>query len=105
MTRSTPHRRRPAGSTAVGGTFFVLAPALTAGATVTLRVRRGTRPARQLAALAPANSYLTPPQLRAALAGGARFGGRVRTGSAPADAALPHRVGRPVRRRRGASTR
>ncbi|MDH6141957.1 acyl-CoA synthetase (AMP-forming)/AMP-acid ligase II [Kitasatospora sp. GP30] len=80
------------GTTVLGGTFFVLAPALTAGARVALPARRGVRLARQLAALAPANTYLTPPQLRAALAAGARFGGRVWTGSAPADAALLGRV-------------
>ncbi|MGF1424875.1 AMP-binding protein, partial [Kitasatospora sp. LaBMicrA B282] len=80
------------GSTVLGGTFFVLVPALAAGATVALPARTGPALARQLAALAPAQTYLTPPQLRVALAAGARFGGRVWTGSAPADAGLLRRV-------------
>ncbi|MEE1828235.1 class I adenylate-forming enzyme family protein [Streptomyces sp. BE20] len=80
------------GTTVVGGTFFVLVPALTAGAAVALPARTPTALARQLARLAPAHTYLTPPQLRAALAVGARFTGRVWTGSAPADAALLRRV-------------
>ncbi|MGW2548406.1 AMP-binding protein, partial [Kitasatospora sp. NPDC001574] len=80
------------GTTVVGGTFFVLVPALTAGAAVALPARTPAALARQLARLAPAHTYLTPPQLRAALAAGARFTGRVWTGSAPADAALLRRV-------------
>ncbi|MEV7026808.1 class I adenylate-forming enzyme family protein [Kitasatospora sp. NPDC093558] len=80
------------GTTVLGGTFFVLAPALAAGATVALPARRPATLARQLARLAPAHTYLTPPQLRTALAAGARFTGRVWTGSAPADAALLRRV-------------
>ncbi|MFG3051080.1 AMP-binding protein [Kitasatospora sp. NPDC048239] len=80
------------GSTVLGGTFFVLLPALAAGAAVALPARSPRTLARQLARLAPAQTYLTPPQLRAALAAGARFTGRVWTGSAPADAALLRRV-------------
>ena len=80
----------------VGGTFFVLIPSLAAGAPVALPARRGL--ARQLRRLAPQATYLTPPQLRAALAGGARFTGRVYSGSAPVSAALLTAV-----RRAGAS--
>ncbi|MFH8384712.1 class I adenylate-forming enzyme family protein [Kitasatospora sp. NPDC018058] len=80
------------GTSVLGGTFFVLVPALAAGATVALPARRPEALARQLARLAPAHTYLTPPQLRTALSAGARFSGRVWTGSAPADAALLHRV-------------
>ena len=88
---------RPApGVPVVGGTFFVLIPSLAAGAPVALPARRGL--ARQLRRLAPQATYLTPPQLRAALAGGARFTGRVYSGSAPVSAALLTAV-----RRAGAS--
>ncbi|MEV6975773.1 class I adenylate-forming enzyme family protein [Kitasatospora sp. NPDC093806] len=80
------------GTTVLGGTFFVLVPALTAGAAVALPARAPAALARQLHRLAPAHTYLTPPQLRAALTAGARFTGRVWTGSAPADAALLRRV-------------
>jgi acyl-CoA synthetase (AMP-forming)/AMP-acid ligase II len=68
----------------VGGTFFVLLPSLAAGAPVAFPRRLG----RQLRALAPQATYLTPPQLRAALAAGVRFTGRVYSGSAPVSAAL-----------------
>ncbi|MEU1285884.1 class I adenylate-forming enzyme family protein [Kitasatospora sp. NPDC005856] len=84
-------RPRP-GTVVLGGTFFVLVPALAAGAAVVLPARRPAAIGRQLARLSPAHTYLTPPQLRAALATGARFTGRVWTGSAPADAALLRRV-------------
>ncbi|MFF3002717.1 class I adenylate-forming enzyme family protein [Kitasatospora sp. NPDC057940] len=80
------------GTVVLGGTFFVLVPALAAGAAVVLPARRPAALGRQLARLDPAHTYLTPPQLRAALAAGARFTGRVWTGSAPADAALLRRV-------------
>ncbi|MER6360205.1 class I adenylate-forming enzyme family protein [Kitasatospora sp. NPDC001527] len=80
------------GTVVLGGTFFVLVPALAAGAAVVLPAREPAALARQLDRLAPAHSYLTPPRLRAALAAGARFTGRVWTGSAPADAALLRRV-------------
>lgn len=86
-------RPRP-GTVVLGGTFFVLVPALAAGAAVVLPARRPTAISRQLARLSPAHTYLTPPQLRTALATGARFTGRVWTGSAPADAALLRRVKR-----------
>ncbi|MFD0279019.1 AMP-binding protein [Kitasatospora sp. NPDC127111] len=82
------------GSVVLGGTFFVLVPALAAGAAVALPARSPRALARQLARLAPAQTYLTPPQLRAALGAGARFSGRVWTGSAPADATLLRRVKR-----------
>ncbi|MEU8922389.1 class I adenylate-forming enzyme family protein [Kitasatospora sp. NPDC048545] len=80
------------GTVVLGGTFFVLVPALAAGATVALPARRPAALGRQLDRLAPAHTYLTPPQLRAALAAGAHFTGRVWTGSAPADAGLLRRV-------------
>ncbi|MFJ9946294.1 class I adenylate-forming enzyme family protein [Kitasatospora sp. NPDC091207] len=80
------------GSVVLGGTFFVLVPALAAGAAVALPARSPRALAGQLARLAPAQTYLTPPALRAALGAGARFHGRVWTGSAPADAALLRRV-------------
>ncbi len=76
----------------VGGTFFVLLPSLAAGAPVALPGRRGTRRLR------PQATYLTPPQLRAALAAGTRFTGRVYSGSAPVSAELLAAV-----RRAGAS--
>jgi acyl-CoA synthetase (AMP-forming)/AMP-acid ligase II len=72
----------------LGGTFFVLLPSLAAGAPVALPARRPRSLARQLARLEPQAAYLTPPQLRAGLAAGARFTGRVYSGSAPVSAAL-----------------
>jgi acyl-CoA synthetase (AMP-forming)/AMP-acid ligase II len=78
----------------LGGTFFVLVPALAAGAPVALPARLPRVLARQLGRLAPQATYLTPPQLRAALAAGARFTGRVWSGSAPASADLLTRVKR-----------
>ncbi|MET9607737.1 class I adenylate-forming enzyme family protein [Streptomyces sp. NPDC006512] len=76
----------------LGGTFFVLVPALTRGAPVALPARSPRVLARQLARLRPEDTYLTPPQLRDALDAGALFTGRVWTGSAPASAGLLHRV-------------
>lgn len=76
----------------LGGTFFVLVPALTAGAPVALPARGPRVLARQLHRLRPRDTYLTPPQLREALDAGARFHGRVWTGSAPAGAGLLERV-------------
>ncbi|EFL18291.1 AMP-binding protein [Streptomyces sp. C] len=76
----------------LGGTFFVLVPSLTHGAPVALPARSPPPLARQLARLGPRDTYLTPPQLRDALGAGARFGGRVWTGSAPAGAGLLDRV-------------
>ena len=70
----------------VGGTFFVLLPSLAGGAPVALPAGRGL--ARQIRALKPQATYLTPPRLRAALAEGVRFTGRVYSGSAPVSAAL-----------------
>ena len=84
--------RPQSGTTVLGGTFFVLVPALAAGATVALPARSPGALARQLHRLAPAETYLTPPRLRTALAAGARFTGRVWTGSAPAGADLLGRV-------------
>ncbi|MEU4245515.1 class I adenylate-forming enzyme family protein [Actinoplanes sp. NPDC026619] len=78
---------RPAPDVPVlGGTFFVLLPSLASGAPVALPARRGL--GRQIRALQPQAIYLTPPQLRAALAAGVRFTGRVYSGSAPVSAAL-----------------
>ncbi|MFE9563023.1 AMP-binding protein [Streptomyces sp. NPDC006487] len=76
----------------LGGTFFVLVPSLVRGAPVALPARSPRVLARQLARLAPRDTYLTPPQLRDALRAGARFRGRVWTGSAPASAELLGRV-------------
>lgn len=78
----------------LGGTFFVLVPALAGGAPVALPARSGRGVARQLRRLRPQATYLTPPELRAALAASARFTGRVWTGSAPASAELLSRVRR-----------
>jgi len=72
----------------LGGTFFVLIPALASGAPVALPARRPRTLARQVARLAPQATYLTPPQLRAALAAEVPFTGRVYSGSAPVSAAL-----------------
>ncbi|MFJ6718889.1 AMP-binding protein [Streptomyces sp. NPDC091259] len=80
------------GEPVLGGTFFVLVPALTRGAPVALPARSARGLARQLARLRPQDTYLTPPRLRDALAAGAAFGGRVWTGSAPAGAELLNRV-------------
>ncbi|MET9377474.1 class I adenylate-forming enzyme family protein [Streptomyces sp. NPDC002992] len=80
------------GRPVLGGTFFVLVPSLASGAPVALPARSPRVLARQLRRLAPRATYLTPPQLRAALAEEARFTGRVWTGSAPASADLLTRV-------------
>ncbi|MCE7083005.1 class I adenylate-forming enzyme family protein [Streptomyces sp. ST2-7A] len=87
------------GRPVLGGTLFVLAPALARGATVALPARRPTALAAQLARLEPADTYLTPPALRAALDRGARLTGRGWAGSAPVPAALMRRA-----RRAGART-
>ncbi|MGW7341935.1 AMP-binding protein [Streptomyces sp. NPDC054854] len=80
------------GAPVLGGTFFVLVPSLTRGAPVALPARRSRVLARQLDRLRPRDTYLTPPLLRDALDAGARFTGRVWTGSAPASAGLLNRV-------------
>jgi acyl-CoA synthetase (AMP-forming)/AMP-acid ligase II len=80
------------GEPVLGGTFFVLIPSLTRGAPVVLPARTGRGVARQLNRLLPQATYLTPPALRAALAAGARFTGRVWSGSAPVSAELLRRV-------------
>ncbi|MEV6495387.1 SDR family oxidoreductase, partial [Actinoplanes sp. NPDC051633] len=80
---------RPApGRTVLGGTFFVALPSLAAGAPVAFPARRPARLARQIRSLDPQATYLTPPQIRAALSGGVRFRGRVYSGSAPVSASL-----------------
>lgn len=76
------------GTLVLGGTFFVLVPALAAGATVALPARGPARLTRQIATLRPHETYLTPPQVRAV----EHFTGRVWTGSAPASAALLGRI-------------
>lgn len=86
LVRPTP------GRPVLGGTFFVLVPALASGAPVALPARGARRLLRQLARLTPQATYLTPPQLRDALDAGARFTGRVYSGSAPVSAALLARV-------------
>jgi acyl-CoA synthetase (AMP-forming)/AMP-acid ligase II len=80
------------GATVLGGMFFVLIPSLACGAAVALPARTARLLARQLRVLTPDETYLTPPQLRAALARGATFTGRVWTGSAPVSAELLARV-------------
>lgn len=84
--------RPAAGRPVLGGTFFVLVPSLAAGATVALPARRPRALAGQLARLRPQATYLTPPELRAALAAGARFSGDVYSGSAPVSAETLRRV-------------
>ncbi|MFF7754768.1 AMP-binding protein [Streptomyces sp. NPDC007971] len=84
--------RPEAGRPVLGGTFFVLVPSLASGAPVALPSRSPRVLARQLGRLDAQAIYLTPPQLRLALAQGARFTGRVWTGSAPASAGLLTRV-------------
>ncbi|GHE08664.1 class I adenylate-forming enzyme family protein [Streptomyces alanosinicus] len=86
--------RVEAGRPVLGGTFFVLVPSLAGGAPVALPARAPRVLSRQLRRLAPQATYLTPPQLRAALAARARFTGTVWTGSAPASAELLTRVKR-----------
>jgi olefin beta-lactone synthetase len=78
----------------LGGTLFVLVPALAAGAPVALPARSGAGVRRQLRALRPQATYLTPPALRAALAAGALFTGQVWSGSAPVSATLLDRAKR-----------
>ncbi|WP_067503058.1 class I adenylate-forming enzyme family protein [Actinoplanes sp. TFC3] len=75
------------GRPVLGGTFFVLVPSLAGGAPVALSTR-------SLSKLRPQATYLTPPQLRAELAAGTRFTGRVYSGSAPVSATLLNRVRR-----------
>ncbi|SNY60427.1 AMP-binding protein [Paractinoplanes atraurantiacus] len=84
------------GAPVLGGTFFVLVPSLAGGAPVAFPSRRAL--ARQVRELNPQATYLTPPQVRAGLAAGARFTGRVYSGSAPVSASLLSAV-----RRSGAS--
>ncbi|GIJ50425.1 fatty-acyl-CoA synthase [Virgisporangium aliadipatigenens] len=81
------------GDTVVGGMFFVILPALAAGAPVSLPSRSPKRLVRQVARAWPQATYLTPPQLRAFLDAGGYFpGGTVYSGSAPVSAALLGRV-------------
>ncbi|BBH67222.1 fatty-acyl-CoA synthase [Actinoplanes sp. OR16] len=84
--------RPAAGVPILGGTFFVMLPSLAAGAPVAAPARRPRALARQIATLEPQATYLTPPQLRAALDAGVRFRGRVYSGSAPVSARLLARV-------------
>lgn len=82
------------GQPVLGGMLFVLVPALAAGAPVALPARGGRGVARQLRLLEPQATYLTPPVLRAALAAGATFTGRVWSGSAPVSSRLLAQVKR-----------
>ncbi|MER8183365.1 class I adenylate-forming enzyme family protein [Kitasatospora sp. NPDC094015] len=82
--------RPQAGAAVLGGTFFVLVPALAAGSSVALPARSARVLGRQVARLRPDETYLTPPQLREVRS----FTGRVWTGSAPATAELLARVKR-----------
>ncbi|XVU23394.1 class I adenylate-forming enzyme family protein [Actinoplanes sp. CA-054009] len=74
------------GAPVLGGTFFVLVPSLASGAPVAFPSRRSLP--RQIRELNPQATYLTPPQIRAGLAAGARLTGRVYSGSAPVSASL-----------------
>ncbi|BAL86951.1 putative acyl-CoA synthetase [Actinoplanes missouriensis 431] len=76
----------------LGGTFFVMLPALAAGAPVALPARRARALAKQVRELRPQATYLTPPQLRSALDAGVPLTGRVYSGSAPVSAQLLSRV-------------
>ncbi|WP_245730250.1 class I adenylate-forming enzyme family protein [Micromonospora pallida] len=78
----------------LGGTFFVLVPALASGAPVALPARSSRLLARQVARLRAQATYLTPPQLRTLLAHRPRLGGRFYSGSAPVSATLLDRVRR-----------
>ena len=84
-------RPRP-GLPVLGGPLFVLVPALLAGAPAALPARSGRGLARQLRRLRPQATYLTPPELRSALAARAGFTGQVWSGSAPVSATLLNRV-------------
>ncbi|GAA1597517.1 AMP-binding protein [Actinoplanes couchii] len=84
-------RPRP-GVPVLGGTFFVMVPSLAAGAPVAAPARRPHALARQITGLHPQVTYLTPPQIRAALDAGTPFTGRVYSGSAPVSADLLRRV-------------
>ncbi|MDI6102508.1 class I adenylate-forming enzyme family protein [Actinoplanes sp. NEAU-A12] len=81
-----------AGVPVLGGTFFVTVPSLAAGAPVAAPDRRPRALARQVTGLRPQATYLTPPQLRAALDAGVPLRGRVYSGSAPVSAHLLDRV-------------
>ncbi|MGW0433275.1 class I adenylate-forming enzyme family protein [Micromonospora sp. NPDC003197] len=72
----------------LGGTFFVLVPALASGAPVALPARSARVLARQIPRLQPQASYLTPPQLRALLAESPQLCGAFYSGSAPVSANL-----------------
>jgi acyl-CoA synthetase (AMP-forming)/AMP-acid ligase II len=77
-----------AGEPVLGGTLFVLIPALASGSPAALPARSGAGVARQLRRLRPQATYLTPPALRAAVAAQAEFTGQVWSGSAPVSASL-----------------
>ncbi|MFI1987806.1 class I adenylate-forming enzyme family protein [Actinoplanes sp. NPDC020271] len=76
----------------LGGMFFVLVPSLASGAPVAVPARRPRALARQITSLRPQATYLTPPQLRAALDAGTPMRGRVYSGSAPVSSSLLSRV-------------
>ena len=72
----------------VGEQFFVMAPALLAGATVIRPGRSASQIQRILTRRRPDLTYLTPPQLREQLRRETPLTGTVITGSAPASARL-----------------
>jgi acyl-CoA synthetase (AMP-forming)/AMP-acid ligase II len=78
-----------AGSTICGAQFFVLLPALCAGACVHVLDASSARAAQEIAEMRPEVTYLTPTVLREVLdAGRGPFTGRVYTGSAPISTTL-----------------
>ncbi|HEX5542631.1 MAG TPA: class I adenylate-forming enzyme family protein [Micromonospora sp.] len=78
----------------LGGMFFVLVPALAAGAPVALPARSSRVLARQVTRLRPQATYLTPPQWRALLAESPQLAGAAYSGSAPVSASLLTRLRR-----------
>ena len=76
------------GRPVLADSFLVLLPALAAGAPVAFPARRPAALSRQIGRLNPQVTYLPPARLWSALAAGARFTGRVYSGSAPVSAAL-----------------
>ncbi|MBJ7288816.1 class I adenylate-forming enzyme family protein [Williamsia sp.] len=84
VTELTGVRR---GDSVVASTVFAMLPALLAGAAVATSIDR-----RTIHRVSPQFTYVTPPQARDLLEHGARFTGRVFTGSAPASTRLLTRL-------------
>ena len=80
------------GERVLAGTFFAILPSLLAGARVHLPARSPARTAALVRRVRPGITYLTPPHIRDALDAGARFTGRVYSGSAPVTADLLGRM-------------